>query len=99
MLLRQLFNRVHNIMNISLTPELENYIHKKINSGLYTSVSEVIRESLRLMHTYDDLQQHKVHQLNREIEIGLTQLASGQKIPASESYQRLKKKIQNTNNS
>jgi antitoxin ParD1/3/4 len=81
-------------MNISLTPELEKYIHEKVNSGLYTSVSEVIRESLRLMHTYDDLQQQRINQLNHEIELGLMQLASGQKIPASEVYQQLKEKIQ-----
>lgn len=82
-------------MNISLTAELEKYVQEKVNSGLYTSASEVIRESLRLMHTYDDLQKQRVDQLNQAIEIGLTQLKSGDKISASESYQRLKKKIKN----
>lgn len=80
-------------MNISLTPELEKYIQEKVSSGLYTSVSEVIRESLRLMHTYDDLQKQQINQLNRAIELGLTQLNTGDKIPASEAYQRLRKKI------
>jgi antitoxin ParD1/3/4 len=82
-------------MNISLTPELENYIQEKVNSGLYTSVSEVIRESLRLMHTYDDLQKHQINQLNQAIEVGLAQLKTGDKVLASEAYQRLKKKIKN----
>ena len=80
-------------MNISLTPELEKYIQDKVESGLYTSVSEVIRESLRLMHTYDDLQKHRIEQLNQSIETGLLQLQAGQKVPAKEAYKRLKKKI------
>lgn len=34
-------------MNISLTPELEEYIQNKVKSGLYSSASEVVREALR----------------------------------------------------
>lgn len=83
-------------MNISLTPDLEKYVHKKIDSGLYTSASEVIRESLRLMHTYDDLQKQRISEINQAIEAGLLQLNAGEKIPASQSYQQLKKKIKQT---
>ncbi len=36
-------------MNVSLTPELERYITQKVESGLYTSNSEVVREALRLL--------------------------------------------------
>lgn len=80
-------------MNISLTPELEAYVQEKVNSGFYTSASEVVRESLRLMHTYDDLQKQRIDQLNTAVEKGLLQLKMGEKSPASESYQRLKKKV------
>ncbi|MEX2244058.1 MAG: type II toxin-antitoxin system ParD family antitoxin [Fimbriimonadaceae bacterium] len=34
-------------MNISLTPELADFIERKVASGLYTSNSEVVREALR----------------------------------------------------
>lgn len=80
-------------MNVSLTLELENYVHDKVKSGLYTSASEVIRESLRQMHHHESLQQHKIHALNQAISVGLKQLEEGKKLIASESYQRLKKKI------
>ncbi len=82
-------------MNISLTPELEDYVQKKVSSGFYTSASEVVRESLRLMHNYDDLQKQRIKQLNASIDAGLSQLKTGKKSPASEVYQRLKKKIEN----
>jgi hypothetical protein len=35
------------LMHISLTPELEKVVRKKIKSGLYNNASEVIREALR----------------------------------------------------
>ena len=35
-------------MNVSLTPELEQFIYSKVKSGFYGSASEVIREGLRL---------------------------------------------------
>lgn len=36
-------------MNVSLTPELERYIRRKVDSGLYSNASEVVREALRLL--------------------------------------------------
>jgi len=80
-------------MNISLTPELEHFVQDKVNSGMYTSASEVIRESLRLLHTHDDIQNQRIKQLNQAIDIGLQQLNTGKKVPAHESYDRMKQKI------
>ena len=36
-------------MNVSLTPQLEQMIRAKVESGLYASASEVVREGLRLL--------------------------------------------------
>ncbi|OGT06957.1 MAG: hypothetical protein A2X78_00635 [Gammaproteobacteria bacterium GWE2_37_16] len=82
-------------MNISLSPELEKFVQNKVSSGFYTSTSEVIRESLRLMHTHDNLQQQSIRRLDQAIEIGMKQLDSGHKISARESYNKLKAKIDN----
>lgn len=80
-------------MNISLTRELECFVQSKVNSGMYTSASEVIRESLRLLHMHDDLQNQRIKQLNQAIDIGLQQLDTGKKVPAHEVYDRMKQKI------
>jgi antitoxin ParD1/3/4 len=80
-------------MNISLTPELERFVHDKVDSGMYTSASEVIRESLRLLHTHDDLLAQRINQLNQAIDVGLRQLSDGKKVPAEKSFARFKKKI------
>jgi antitoxin ParD1/3/4 len=34
-------------MNVSLTPELEQFVHSRVASGLYQTASEVVREGLR----------------------------------------------------
>ncbi len=40
-------------MNVSLTPELEEFVAGKVESGRYTSASEVVREALRLLEEHD----------------------------------------------
>lgn len=40
-------------MNVSLTPELERYVRKKVKSGYYNNASEVVREALREMILLD----------------------------------------------
>jgi len=42
-------------MNVSLTPELEEMIRQKVESGLYMSACEVVREALRTMPDHDRL--------------------------------------------
>ena len=44
-------------MNISLTPELERLVADKVNSGMYKTSSEVIREGLRLLKERDERHQ------------------------------------------
>ena len=36
-------------MNVHLTGDLDAYVRRKVEAGLYGSASEVIREALRLM--------------------------------------------------
>ena len=58
-------------MNVSLTPQLEDLIKKKVESGLYGSASEVIREALRLLDERDRLHTMRLEQLRAEIKKGL----------------------------
>lgn len=54
-------------MTVSLTPELEKFINGKIESGQYSSASEVVREARRLL-------QDQLERLRRDIQVGLDQL-------------------------
>jgi antitoxin ParD1/3/4 len=58
-------------MNISLTPHLEKLVQGKVESGLYNSASEVMREALRLMEERDQLRELRLEELRREIQKGI----------------------------
>jgi antitoxin ParD1/3/4 len=58
-------------MNISLTPELEKFVHDKVASGRYHSASEVIREGLRLLEEQGLVREVKLTALREEIQKGL----------------------------
>jgi antitoxin ParD1/3/4 len=68
-------------MNVSLTPELEKLVNKKVESGRYTSASEVIREGLRLLEEHDEFRRIKLETLKREIARGVESLERGEGKP------------------
>lgn len=64
-------------MNVSLTPALEKFVQDKVASGLYNSVSEVIREAIRLLISKETISQTRIDMLNKDIEIGLADMENG----------------------
>ena len=64
-------------MNISLTPELDNWIAQKVKSGMYKSSSELIREGLRLLQLRDEQRTKMVEELRNELLVGVKQLDAG----------------------
>ena len=80
-------------MNVSLTPELEGFIKGKVACGLYTSASEVIRESLRLMHAYDDVQKQRMAEVHHAIDAGMTQLNNQKFVDGKTSKKKMKQKL------
>jgi antitoxin ParD1/3/4 len=58
-------------MNISLTKQLEDLVKSKVESGLYGSASEVMREALRLLEERDRVRSLRLEDLRAEIKRGL----------------------------
>jgi len=58
-------------MNVSLTPQLEELVKRKVESGLYGSASEVMREALRLLDEHDRLRQMRLEELRAAIQKGV----------------------------
>ncbi len=63
-------------MDISLTPELENAVKAKVQSGLCHNASEVVREALR----QSLIRERENEWLIREAAIGFAQLEAGQTV-------------------
>jgi antitoxin ParD1/3/4 len=61
-------------MNVSLTPELERLVAEKVQSGMYQTSSEVIREGLRLLKDRDE----RLESLRRDIRAGFEAVDRGE---------------------
>jgi antitoxin ParD1/3/4 len=83
-------------MNVSLTPQLEDFVHQTVAAGRYQSASEVVRTALRLLEQREVERQAKLDWLRQEIQRGLD---SGPAEPLTDDYwkglrDRLKKRDQ-----
>ena len=64
-------------LNVSLPPELENRVRQHVESGLYSSASEVIREALRLFEAYQSMQAANLASLKADIALGVADIETG----------------------
>lgn len=64
-------------LNVSLPPELENRVRQHVESGLYSSASEVIREALRLFEAYQGVQAANLTSLKADIAQGVADIEAG----------------------
>jgi antitoxin ParD1/3/4 len=65
-------------MNITLGKEFERRINEKVEDGLYTSASEVIRDGLRMLFEKDTAKNEQLDILREEVAKGFKQLAAGE---------------------
>jgi antitoxin ParD1/3/4 len=79
-------------MNVSLTTELEKFVSTKVESGRYSSASEVVREALRLLEEHDHARSLQLAGFNQELGRRLESLDRGQHISPADARARLKLK-------
>lgn len=78
-------------MNISITPELEAFIQKQVESGRYVTSSEVVREALRLLIDQEQLKQQKIEKLRQDIELGYQQSERGETLDGDAVFDELRR--------
>jgi antitoxin ParD1/3/4 len=61
-------------MNVSLTNEMEQWVQRKVETGLYSSASEVVREALRALHAKETRNSQKITHLRDTIQEGLVSM-------------------------
>lgn len=79
-------------MNVSLTPELEEFVSTKVESGRYNSASEVVREALRLMEEYDSIRSRQLAEFNGELGRRMAALDRGEVVDPSVARDKLRRK-------
>jgi antitoxin ParD1/3/4 len=68
-----------------LTPELEKFVDRKVESGLYNNASEVVREGLRLLKEHGETRQ----KWREQIERGWHQAQRSELVDGNEVFDRL----------
>ncbi len=79
-------------MNVSLTPELEQFVQTKVESGRYNSASEVVREALRLLEDHEHARAQQLAEFNQELGRRLASLDRGEGVDPSKARSRLQRK-------
>ena len=76
-------------MNVSLTPELEQFVDAKVESGLYNNASEVVREGLRLLKEQDEIRVRWREQIER----GWLDAQTGRVVDGAAAMTRIKQRL------
>ena len=79
-------------MNVSLTPELEKFVSKKVGSGRYNSASEVVREALRLLEEHEHVRHAQLAEFRNELDRRVAALDRGEVVDGSLLRARLRKR-------
>lgn len=79
-------------MNISVSPELEELIRRKVESGLYESMGQLIQEALLLLEERDQVTLMRRDRLLAEIAKGVYQADNRQLVDFDEVLRGLQRK-------
>jgi len=77
-------------MNISLTPELDDFVRQQVETGLYQSASEVVRDGLRLLMDREQIRKLRLDELRKKIAIGIEELDRGESVGMEELFRELR---------
>jgi antitoxin ParD1/3/4 len=64
--------------NISLTPQIDDFVEKNVSTGQYQNASEVVRDALRLLQARQRAEKLKLQRLREAVDIGLAELERGE---------------------
>jgi antitoxin ParD1/3/4 len=81
-------------LNISITPELDEFLRSRVESGRYQTASEVVREALRLLERHERERDEAFLQLRRKLEKGAGQAERGELMDGDEVFDELREMIE-----
>jgi len=76
-------------MNVSLTPELEEFVAKLVEAGRYRSASEVVRAAIRLLQDLEAELSAKLDALRAGMDAGMEELDRGDGAEGAEVFEEI----------
>jgi antitoxin ParD1/3/4 len=81
-------------VNVSLTPELDEFLQARVKSGRYQTTSEVVREALRLLERHERERDQAFSQLKAKLARGAAEAERGDLLDGDEVFGELLKMIE-----
>ncbi|MFN7931914.1 MAG: type II toxin-antitoxin system ParD family antitoxin [Bryobacteraceae bacterium] len=81
-------------VNISLTPELDKFLQKRVKSGRYQTASEVVREALRLLERQEREREKDHERLRAKLDRGVSQATRGELLIDEDVFAELREMIE-----
>jgi len=81
-------------MDVSLTLEIERFIHSQVESEKYGSAADVIQAGIRLLEERDSIYKGRFEELRQEVSIGVEQLDRGERLDGKAVIEQLRQKNQ-----
>jgi antitoxin ParD1/3/4 len=81
-------------MNVSLTPELEQFVQTQVESGKYASAQEVVLAALQTLAEREGIYKGRFEELQQEIMIGVEASLRGEVVDSETVFSRLQQKLQ-----
>ena len=81
-------------MDITLQPELEQFIQEKITSGQYQSVNEAVNAGLKLLMERELIYQERFAELQQEIMVGIEASQRGEVVDSETVFNSIQAKLE-----
>jgi antitoxin ParD1/3/4 len=81
---------IRSSLDISLTPELEQFVESRVASGRYQTPSEVVREGLRLLAEQEQARESAVQDLRAKIRRGIEQADRGEFLDGDAVFEEIR---------
>jgi antitoxin ParD1/3/4 len=76
-------------MNVSLTPELQQFVQSRLASGRYQTASEVVREGLRLLEEREEARATALNEIRAKIRRGIEQADQGELLDGDTVFEEI----------
>ena len=77
-------------MNVSLTPELEQFVQSRVASGRYQTAREEVREGLRLLEEREQTRESALEGLRAKIRRGIEQADRGEVLDGDTVFEEIR---------
>ncbi len=79
-------------MNVNLGPVFDEFVSEMLNSGLYQSQSEILREGLRLLKEREEEKRLRLTELRKQIAVGAKQADRGDLVNGDRVFAQIRRR-------